>query len=244
MKTTNEILHEEKRRAHLFLALYNELDDHLRRLTLASRELGYQRLLTQAAEKNAAVKHFLDDLRQFGYLRNAIVHHTKFPEELIAVPAADVTAHFSAIVSQVTSPPRVIPLFGKSVREFAPEDELGKTLDFMKENDFSQVVVRASGRLTLLTSDGLAEWLRNETAHGRPGNPGRATVQDALGYERPDAVEFVHPDTSVYDVRELFTGSLKRGRPRLFAVVITQSGDLAGKPIGFVTPWDLLQETD
>jgi hypothetical protein len=45
---------------------------------------------------------------------------------------------------------------------------------------------------------------------------------------------------TIYDAREAFTHALRRKQPRLFALIVTENGKTTEKPLGIVTPWDLL----
>lgn len=48
----------------------------------------------------------------------------------------------------------------------------------------------------------------------------------------------------ITDAHEAFASALERQQPRLFAVIITDSGRPTEPPIGIVTPWDLLGDPE
>jgi CBS domain-containing protein len=135
----------------------------------------------------------------------------------------------------------LIPRFAKYLWCFSPDEHLVTALDYMRENDFSQIVVRQEGQLTVLTTEGTAGWLERH-AHARPLSLAEARVGDALAHDVPDSAMVMGAAHSVADALAAFTGFLKQGRPRLYAIIITERGTHREEPIGIVTPWDLLGE--
>jgi hypothetical protein len=68
----------------------------------------------------------------------------------------------------------------------------------------------------------------------------KATVYDALRYEAYNGFQIMRRKDTIYDAREAFTHALRRKQPRLFALIVTENGKTTEKPLGIVTPWDLL----
>ncbi len=227
--------------AEEFLKLYNEITDYLRVITRTDRSLPYSKLIDRAAEIDAPTKRVSNRLRDYGDLRNAIVHHREYPEEIIAEPINDAVIQFRNIVEEIRSPKKLIPTFERRIQTFPATDPLAKALSFMLENDFSQIPVVRDGTLTLLTVEGIAKWLEGQAKHDSVVISG-ATIDDALRRDMPSSFLVMSSDRNVYDAREAFATSLERGRPRLFAILITRSGDSRDRPIGIITPWDLLED--
>lgn len=224
-----------------FLKLYNELTDYLRVITRADRSVPYTKLVDRAAEIDAPTKRVSNRLKDYGDLRNAIVHHREYPEEIIAEPINDAVIQFRTIVEEIRSPKKVIPTFERTVQTFAASEPLAKALSFMLESDFSQIPVVRDGTLTLLTVEGIAKWLEDQARHDSVVIS-EATIEDALRKDITSTFLVMSSDHNVYDAREAFATSLERGRPRLFAILITRSGDPRDRPIGIITPWDLLED--
>lgn len=68
-----------------------------------------------------------------------------------------------------------------------------------------------------------------------------ATVGQALRCEAPGGFRIMRRRDTVYDAREAFTRALERKQPRIFALIVTENGNTSEKPLGIVTPWDLLE---
>lgn len=138
-------------RADEFIQLFNRLSDHLMRFTGQDHDYSFPALVDRAAERNAAVRAEAWRLKDYGDLRNAIVHYRAFPPVVIAEPLAEVVTEFARIVERVLSPRLLIPTFSTKVRSFQSDEKLLHALKYMGENDFSQIVVSGPGNLRLLT---------------------------------------------------------------------------------------------
>ena len=226
-------------RAEEFIQLFNRLSDHLMRVTGRNHDYSFSALVDRAAERNLAVRAEAQQLKDYGDLRNAIVHHRAFPPEIIAEPSAKALADFDSLVERVLSPRLLIPAFSAQVRPFSTGQKLLDALRYMGENDFSQIIVRESGKLRLLTVEGIAHWVERQT-----DDPiidvSDATVNEALRFEGSGGFRIMKRSDTVYEARETFTGALERKQPRIFALIVTENGKATEKPLGIVTPWDLL----
>jgi CBS domain len=69
----------------------------------------------------------------------------------------------------------------------------------------------------------------------------RVTVGDVLRYELPDDFLILPADSTVADVRSAFARALEEGHPRIYAVVVTETGKPTEEPLGIVTPWDVME---
>jgi len=182
-------------------------------------------------------------LKDYGDLRNTIVHHRSYPREIIAEPTEVTLVRFAEVVRHVLSPERLIPSFQKDVQCFSPSDQLVSVLRYMRQNDFSQVAIRKDGELSLLTTEGIARWFEGQ-AEEDIISVTAATVEEALAHDIPDSLEIMSRDHTIYEARETFASALKNRRPRLFAILITETGKRTEQPLGVVTPWDLLEDAD
>jgi hypothetical protein len=81
------------------------------------------------------------------------------------------------IAQVVLEPNPLIPTFATQVRCFSPADTLSGVLRFMREHDFSQVIVKGSnGRLTMLTVEGITKWLADDL-DGDQHSANKATLE-------------------------------------------------------------------
>jgi CBS domain-containing protein len=222
-------------RADAFIRLFNEIDQHLRETTGLPRHFSFGRLVDEAAASDATLRQFAGQLKDYAMLRNAIVHHEAYPDEIIAEPNARALAEFEAAVAAVVRPERLIPRFARKLRIFAPAEPMVAALQYMREHDYAQVVVAAEAGLRLLTVEGVARWVERQAERGRI-DVGDATVAQAIALEPPGTFLLMARELTIADAREAFQRSIMRRQPRLYAVIVTGP---AGQPLGIVTPWDL-----
>src|SRR5215469_296735 len=130
-----------------FIGLYNQISDHLIKLTGSNELERFYRLIDRAAEKNTAVKMHAQQLKKYGDFRNVIEHNNEFFDE----PSEGTLGRFQALAKNILSPEPLLPAFQKDVHCFSPDDPLGSALSYMRSNDYSQVVVHTSEKLALLT---------------------------------------------------------------------------------------------
>lgn len=225
-------------RAKEFIKLFNKLDKHLRKLIGTQRHQAFHVALHEASQVNTTVRRYRDILQSYSRLRNAIVHDENFLDKVIAEPTAETVKELHEIVNKVVKPQKVIPRFKREVTVWPSEEFLLRALLHMNKNDFSQIVVRVDNSYRLLTLEGFARWVEAEEG-GDVVFFSEATLMDALLYDPENIFEIVGEDTTVDEVLDLFTTSLSRGIPRFCAVLIVEA-DNTGKPLGMVTPWDLL----
>lgn len=146
--------------AERFVQAYNDIDRILRRLTGPTcQRLRFSDVLERACQVDAAIKHFRDDLIEFHELRNAIVHKTR-RGRIIAEPVLWAVERIEEIAGYLERPPRVYPMFGRSVLAFSPLDSVAYAVRNMHELDYSQAPVYSKDQFAgLLTADALVSWV-------------------------------------------------------------------------------------
>jgi CBS domain-containing protein len=227
-------------RAEEFVQLFNKIQDVLLSIAQRPPNTPFWRLVDVASTTNAAVHSNSSQLKQFAMLRNAIVHDTRYPPEIVAIPSEEALERFKKIAQQILEPKLLIPTFAADVRCFSPTEVLTDALRFMREHDFSQIVVRVNdGSLRLLTVEGITKWVAEQ------GDVDRAPLREAtlsrvLGCEHVSCFIVMGPNCNVFDADYAFRHSIHRDLTRLYAIIITHDGTVHGLPIGFVTPWDLV----
>lgn len=135
--------------------------------------------------------------------------------------------------------PKVYPTFKRKVKCYSSDEPLSSALAEMKGNNFSQVVIKVQIKLRLITTDGLASWLIKMMSTEN-FNLNKASVNHILRYERDDNVSFFSRDRTVADARKEFVDTLSKNRPKLYAIIITETGKSNEEPLGIITPWDFL----
>lgn len=222
-------------RADAFIRLFNEIDQHLRETTGLPRHFSFGRLVDEAAETDATLRQYASQLKDYAMLRNAIVHHEAYPDEIIAEPNERALGEFQAAVEAVLRPERLIPRFARKLRVFAPGEPLVHALGYMREHEYAQVVVGAKAGLRLLTVEGVARWVEQQADRGQI-DVGDATVAQAVAFEPAGTFLLMPREQTIADARQAFQRSILRRQPRLYALIITGASDT---PMGIVTPWDL-----
>jgi CBS domain-containing protein len=222
-----------------FIGLYNQLADHLIKLTGSNEFERFYRLIDMAAERNTAVKLHAQQLKKYGDFRNVIEHNNEFFDE----PSEGTLARFQALAKNILSPEPLLPTFQKEVHCFTPSDTLGTVLGYMRTHDYSQAVVHTGEKLALLTLEGVARWLSQSSTDDHILLQ-TCTVEDVLHNEHDGSFGVLSRNHSIYDAKDAFARPLGSGKTRLHAVIITQNGKLAEKPLGLVTPWDILEDAN
>lgn len=230
-------------RANEFILLYNEISDYLRQIAGPDGGDSFSDLVERAARDSSAVRKEADRLKAYGRFRNAIIHYRTYPEEIIAEPTEETLTRFRDIVEKVLSPKGLIPTFQKDIFCFSPDEPLLTALRYMRDHDFSQVVVRKNDHLSLLTAEGVTRWLAQQ-AEAEEISVSEAIIAEANACESCSGYTIMSGSQTIYDAHEAFASALERHQPRLFAIIITNSGKPAEQPIGIVTPWDLLGDPD
>ncbi|HSM57441.1 MAG TPA: hypothetical protein VK879_14920, partial [Candidatus Sulfomarinibacteraceae bacterium] len=60
--------------ADRFVRAYNAIDNHLRRVLKSGKHRSFPALVDIAAKRMSEVRRYRNDLKEYGQLRNAIVH--------------------------------------------------------------------------------------------------------------------------------------------------------------------------
>ncbi|RMD96332.1 MAG: hypothetical protein D6816_19080 [Bacteroidetes bacterium] len=225
----------------LFLKRFNELEHALRERAGLGPDASFTDLVKTAAEKDSTVRRRKEILRSIGRLRNAIVHDRQYPERILADPRKEVIEELESVLAAIIKPKTLIPTFQRSIHIFTAEDALADCLGYMKEHDFSQVVLNLDGKHMLLSSEGIVKWLENARDVGL-ADLEQATVRDAWEYENKNICQYLPRNAPIDAVYEAFEQAIGQGIPRLQAVLITHSGRPEERPLGIVTPWDLLSK--
>ena len=227
-----------------FLTLYQKLDEYLRRNAGQARDLSFAQRLDALAQKHPVLRRNAAKLKDYGDLRNALVHHRDPGGGWIAEPSERTLQEFEQIVQAILLPQKLIPRFQKlDIRLFSPQDPLVTALQHMREHDYSQVVVQTERKLSLLTVEGIARWLE-EQAQEDIISVREAIIRDAWRYEQAENVSVMSRDQTVYDAMEIFMLAIEQRKPRIYALLITERGKATERLQGIVTPWDLLSVTN
>lgn len=222
-----------------FIRLFNELDEYLKKLTRQQRLRTFPERVAEVARRSASVRRWRDNLRDFSELRNAIVHDRYYPERIIATPTEDAVEQMRYIVGQIIEPVTLGGHFSSELTCFTPQSPLVDVLRWLRDHDFSQAVLY-DGELGILTVKGIARWLTAQTEI-ECLMLSETKVADVLPFEQPGSFIVLGRNNTVDEAREAFEHELAHGQRKLYAILFTQTGKATQKPLGIVTPWDLIE---
>ena len=213
-------------RAEEFIQLFNRVADYLWQLVNPEKFAAFGKLVDVAATRSAAVHANAAALKQFAMLRNAIVHDADYPPHIVAVPSSEALSKFKQVAGEVLEPKHLIPTFATRVRCFSLTDNLPKVLGFMREHDFSQVMVRNSGgRLGMLTVEGITWWLADNV--GGDQNPVNAATRNLqLLSGLTDVVQGNAIDEQINEARDVVNKREFREAAILLKLVESKKGHL------------------
>lgn len=224
-----------------FEAAFNRIHHKLRELATGSGDhLSYSEALYTARRLHNVVRSHYDLLKQFGHLRNSLVHHKYDKNDYIAYPHENTVKKIESLYELIIKPPFSLSIASQPVVTFSPETPLKEVLAGLELKGYSQFPIYDGNRFAgLLTEGGIAKWMSLNLSGNLLSVEG-ITAKDILAYERKHNVSFLGRESTIYDLEDLFEEAFDRNE-KLEAVLITQTGSTSQKPIGIITSWDLVQ---
>ena len=221
-----------------FLDAFTAIEKHLRTLLDADRHMTFNEMVEKAAKSDKGVRRLRGQLKDFGELRNFVVHEYR-RDQPTASPSAHAVERLQAIRDELLSPPRLIDLFRQQVETCAPTDPVGAAARKMHDGSFSQLPVYEGDRLVgLLTAETVARWLASRLAGGL-GLLEEESVEVVMRHEEGTHTYVVMDrDATVEDAFTAFDDHLRSGKS-LDAIILTHSGGETERPLGIVTVSDM-----
>ncbi len=221
-----------------FLNAFVTIEKHLRNKCGLNQWTNFSQLVDEASKSMPEVRRYKDDLKEYGELRNAIVHNNRGESYVIAEPNIAAVQSIEKICDLIKKPPVVFPLFIINVLSFDINDSIGNAVKEMTEKIFSQIPIISSGQFkALLTTNTISRWLGSNVDNDIFSLK-ETTIGQVLGFtEDPDNIRFVSKNTTLFNALESFDDFERRGK-RLDALLITDSGNKNEKIIGIITIYD------
>lgn len=229
------------RNSDRFIVSYNRIDQLMKDLIGTNEHMAFFRLIDFAKKKNAIIRRYEADLREYGDLRNAIIHHRTSLEFAIAEPHDEVVAKMEEIEGALVKPITVAQMFRTNVTIFQETDSLSYALKTIKDKKYNQFpVYKGKTFKGLITPVGITMWMASKVDSDSFSRK-RTMLSEILAHESNRANHrFIQSGASVFEAVEIFKSSVIRGR-RLEALLITEDGKTSDKLIGIVTPMSLLK---
>lgn len=221
-----------------FLNAFIEIEQALKTILGTNKHQPFYQLVNAAARKDPFVRDISVELKEYGDLRNAIVHE-RIDDQPIAEPHHKVVRRLEKIRDLLTKPPKVADQFLGPVITCCPGDSIGTVAQEMYKHGFSKIPVYDGEKfLGLLTAEAITHWLGNQFMM-----KGKAlaeeTVQAVLNYVgNQHDYYFVGPDCPLFKIISVFEDFSHQGQ-RLQAILITEDGTSASKPLGIITVFEL-----
>lgn len=234
MSTTTNI---PLRNSDAFLAIFTDVEKWLRAIAGMDKGVPLFQVIEKAAAKDARVRRYRDDLKEYADLRNAIVHE-RSDCHVIAEPNERALADFQRIRSALLEPPKVIPLFQREVKSRDTTDSVGNAVVDMRAGSFSQLPILRNGEvIAVLTSETVVRWLASEVANDLVSLMD-TPISVVLGHmEDEEHYAFLPRTASLHEAITQFESFASRGKT-LDAVLITAAGRPNQKLLGILTIYD------
>jgi hypothetical protein len=106
----------------------------------------------------------------------------------------------------------------------------------MRENDFSQAVIRHDELHKVLSAEGITHWLGHRSKEDIISIL-EVRIAEVINFEPEGTCVYLKAGSTVDAAREVFTSDIGK---RLFSALVTEHGNPKEHPINILTPWDLV----
>jgi len=224
-----------------FLSAHNEIEDYLNRLEQSGSHFDFNTLISHAIEGgNQTINYYQHDLRQFGKLRNAIVH-TQRQEKIIAEPNEWVVEQIERLVELIINPPIVQAILESKVAWVDSGESVAIALEIMAPRNLSQApIYHGEEFIGLLTTDTIARWLASNVK----AMPVSELCQTSVGEifeaftETKDNYSFLQLEATIIEALALFEEYERKG-VRLEAIFFTPLGSHSTDIRAIMNTWDV-----
>lgn len=223
--------------AEIFMEAFNKLDHYLEFLLGGEKASFIDK--KNRLKYNKRVKYIIErydqDIEAINRLRNVVAHEKFLEGRPMADPREDVIDKLEEIFEALARPMTVFERRSSvPPTVFNANETLGSVLKYMMKNDFSQVVVEKSGAYTFLRREDTARWLERN-AEGPVPDPDNIRIEQVIPAGIRHKVH-IAKDATVYEALAYFQEN-DEGYP---ALMITEKGLDREKPLGVITPMDII----
>ncbi len=233
-----EVKHKEQ--SGKFETAFNRIHKALKEMVKGTDSDAFVELLYSGYKNHSLVRKYKSELHQFAKLRNAIVHERVNADYYIAEPHIEVVERIEEIAKEFEKPQTALSIATSPVFYYYEDAYLKDVLKVINKFDFTRFPVydKDDKYVALLTSTEIIQWMAKHFSDSVVHFE-NVRIKELLTKGKNYFVTFVDEEASLYHIEELFERYHTRGK-KLQAVIITETGDRHGKPIGVITPWDLL----
>jgi predicted transcriptional regulator len=230
---------KESRLSERFEVAYNKIDEVLKR-QVRHPDKRFTVLLREGAKQHRLIKAYVEELEQYGRLRNAIVHEKRELGQYIAEPHHGVVSRIEKIAEIFTRPNYALTIATRNVVYFQYEDNITTVIHGIKQHNYSQYPIYRNKEFKgLLTTGDIVKWMARYSVNHMVDLV-NIKVRDILTNVIQHPIEFANKSIDVFEVEEIYEEAHKN-KTDLEAVIITENGKKDEKPLGLITAWDLIE---
>ncbi|RID82514.1 CBS domain-containing protein [Mesobacillus zeae] len=224
-----------------FEAAFNRIHKSLKEMVKKPDSQAFVELLYSGFKSHSLIRKYKKELHQFAKLRNAIVHEKVDIDYYIAEPHKEVVDRIEKIASHFEQPQMAVSIATTPVFYYYEDALLKDLLKVINKFDFTRFPIydKDGEYKALLTSTEIIQWMAKHIS-SKFITIENVKVSELLASKKHYYVRFVSEAATLFEVEELFEESHTRDR-KLRAVFITKTGKTNEKPIGVMTPWDLIE---
>ncbi len=229
---------DELSNSERFLNAFSAIEHEMERILKLKDHRRFFELVEKSARVNPVIERYRFDLKEYGELRNAIVHD-RAGGVVIAEPNDEAVAQIERIARLLLEPPRVAPLFLKEVLTLSVSHPVSRAIRDFGRMSYTQAPVLDDSKMAgLLTSNMIVKWMGLSLADDTfdIDKTNLWDVINTVGHE--SNYEFVSVNKSLFDIPDLFYRWQNEGK-KLEAVLITQHGEDSEPLLGIITNRDL-----
>ncbi len=223
-----------------FINAYNQIDQTLRAVYNFKRNITFSDMIRRAVSVNSIVRKYEDKLIDYARLRNAIIHNSN-EERIIAEPHDDVVVEMEKIADLLSRPPLVInsSIANKNVLVLDGQISLKKALETIYKTGFKTIPVCDHETISgVITSGRIVNVLGMVIEKGENIDKfiEKTAVCNVISEQDADRVFTIRSrDLTVQEALDIFYKNRK-----MLAIIITKSGNNLERPLGIITPADII----
>ncbi len=221
-----------------FLNAFSAIEREMKRILDSKDHLPFFELVNKSSRFNPLIERYRFDLKEYGELRNAIVHG-RSGGDIIAEPNTNVVANIERIAELLLEPPKVAPLFLKEVLTLSADYPVSRAIRELSKLNYTQAPILEQNQIVgLLTLKMIVQWMGLSLADNS-FDIEKTTIKDIMSIvSEVDSYEFAAVDKSLLDIPDLFYRWQNEGK-KLEAVLITRNGKADEELKGIITNRDL-----
>ncbi len=224
--------------AETFIEKFNKLDHYFEYLLKGMKASFIEKKEKLKYDKSYKhiVRRYDEEIEVINRLRNVVAHENVLDGAPIADPRADIIKLLDEIFEAFARPMTVLDRKSATAPfVFSEREPITKALKYMGEHDFSQIVIEKKGRYGFLRREDIAVWLEGLAESERVPVLSEVSIGELLGDETHKKCH-IAKDATVYEALAWFQEE-DQGYP---ALMITENGRDYERPLGILTPMDLI----